>query len=141
MHYSQLSPHQTEPSHDLERSEEAKIAGEIARHLIDYSEATSKPRTTHFIRKLNALASIKPEGEVFWVVCAMLTGDLSEITKSYQEIGKSMGKSKQGHQQRLEMITLALEIHFPELAKAVIELRHLTAEVHHKPTTKHEDPI
>jgi hypothetical protein len=64
----------------------------------------------------------------------MLTGDLSEITKSYQEIGKSMGKSKQGHQQRLEMITLALEIHFPELAKAVIELRHLTAEVHHKPT-------
>lgn len=130
MRLTQLTPNHHEIAHEVERSEEAAIAGEIARRLIDLKEATSKCKTTAFIRKLNALASIEPQGEVFWVVVSMLTGDLSEITKSYKEIGLEMGKSKQGHQQRLEKVTLALERHFPELAAAIVQLRHITAETH-----------
>lgn len=126
MQTQQLSINTQDRSHDLERSEEAAIVGEMARRLLDIRETSSAHRATSLIAKLHALCLINPEA--FWMVVSLLTGDLSEITRSYEELGAERGRSKQGQQQAIERVLFALNRHFPELAKAVIELRHITAE-------------
>lgn len=126
MHTQQLTPNTLDRSHELERSEEAAIAGEIARRFLEMREATSAYRATMLITKLHALSQIHPEA--LWLVLHLLTGDLSEITRSYADMGKERGRTKQAEEQERSRALDGIERHFPSLAKAVIELRHITSE-------------
>ena len=125
MHTQQLSPHQVEPSHTVERSEEAAIAGETARHLLDMAEATSRERTFIFISKLYAIGHL--DREALWVVLSLMTGDLTAVTQSYEETAKGRALDKQAVQQQMERVIISIRKHYPKLAKAIIELRHITA--------------
>ncbi len=127
MHTQQLTVNQQDRSHEVERSEEAAIAGEIARRLLDMRDCSGAHRATALISKLHALSIINPAA--FWLVISLMTGDLSEITRSYQDIGKEQGRKKQAVQQEIERVLSALRTHFPKLAIALIELRHITAEI------------
>lgn len=127
MHTQQLTVNQQDSRGDVERSEEASIWGEIARRLLDAKEATSAHRASVMLSKLHALSLIHPEA--LWMVVSLLTGDLSEITKSYTEMGKEHARSKQGEEQARARALLGIQKHFPHLAKAIIELRHITAEI------------
>lgn len=126
MHTQQLTVNQQDRSHEVERSDEAAIAGEIARRFLDLKEATSGHRAASLISKMHALSLVHPEA--LWIVMALLTGDLSEVTRSYSDMGKEHGKSKQAIEQERSRALVAIERHFPKLAKAVIELRHITSE-------------
>lgn len=126
MHTQQLTVNTQDRSHEIERSEEAAIAGEIARRFLEMREATSGYRAVMLISKLHALSQIHPEA--LWLVMSLLTGDLNEITRSYADMGKERGKSKQGVEQERSRALEGIERHFPGLAHAVIELRHITSE-------------
>lgn len=126
MHTQILTVNTQERSHELERSTEAAIAGEIASRFIELKELSSAYRATMLISKMHALAQIHPEA--LWVVMSLLTGDLTQITRSYSDMGKDHARSKQGEEQARSRALDAIHRHFPELAKAVIELRHITSE-------------
>jgi ribosomal protein L18E len=127
MHTQILTVNTQERSRAIDRSEEAAIWGEIARRLMDAKEATSGHRASVMISKLHALSLIHPEA--LWLVVSLLTGDLSEITKSYAEMGREHAKSKQAIEQERSRALAGIQRHFPQLAKAVIQLRHITAEI------------
>lgn len=127
MHTQQLTVNQQDRPHEIERSEEAAICGEIARRFLDLKETTSGYRASAFITKLHALALVHPEA--LWIVMSLLTGDLTEITRSYSDMGKDHGRSKQGEEQARARALEAINKHFPNLAQAVIELRHITSQV------------
>lgn len=127
MHTQQLSPHQVEPSHAVERSEEAAIAGEIARRLLDMAETSSRERVIMFISKLYAIQHL--DREALWVVLSLMTGDLSAVTESYQAAGKKRGLDKQAMQQQMERVIVSIRKHYPHLATAIVHLRHVTAKM------------
>ncbi len=109
----------------LERAEESAIAGEIARHLLEFAETTSRTRCTTLIQKLGTLAAIDPPALFFTL--RLLSGDLSEITRSYSELGKETGRKKQAVQQELERSLAKIRLYFPELEQALVSLRQITA--------------
>lgn len=131
MHTQQLTDNTQDRSHEIERSSEAAIWAEIARRMIEAKEATSGHRACLMISKLHALTLIHPEA--VWLVISLLTGDLTEITKSYSEMGKEHGRSKQGEEQSRARALAAIQLHFPKLAQAVIELRHITSQIGEPP--------
>lgn len=116
---------------ETERSQEAAIVGEIARHLLELRETYSASKTSQLIHKFAAIHAVEPAA--LWVVLRLLTGDLNEITRSYADIGKENHRTKQAIQQELERVISALELHWPHLAKAIIQLRNITAD--HTKTT------
>lgn len=120
-----LNPNLADTSHAIERSEEAAICGEIARHLLDLRESTSAHRALAFISKLYAISSVEPAA--FWLVVRIMSGDMSELTRSYSELGKQRGCSKQGAQQLDERVLRALHGHFPEIERAIVEMRGIRA--------------
>ncbi len=126
MHTQQLTVNTQDRSHEVERSDEAAIAGEIATRFLELKEATSAHRAATLISKLHALALIHPEA--LWLVMSLLTGDLAQITRSYSDMGKERGMSKQAIEQSRSRAIEAINRHFPKLAVAVIELRHITSQ-------------
>lgn len=136
MHTQQLTTNQLDRSHEVERSTEAAIWGEIARHLLDAKEATSAARASAMLSKLHALSLIHPEA--LWMVVSLLTGDLSEITRSYTEMGKEHARTKQAEEQSRARALEGIQRHFPQLAQALIELRHITSQIGPKVTVKVE---
>lgn len=135
MHTQQLTANTQDRPHEIERSEEAAIAGEIARRFIELKEASSAHRATMLISKMHALSQVHPEA--LWLVMSLLTGDMSEITRSYADMGKEHAKTKQAVEQERSRAMIGIQRHFPHLAKAVIELRHITSRI--EPETQEND--
>jgi predicted component of type VI protein secretion system len=127
MHTQILTVNTQDRPHEVERSEEAAIAGEIARRFIELREASSAHRATMLISKMHALSQVHPEA--LWLVMSLLTGDLTEITRSYADMGKAHAKSKQAVEQERSRALEGIQRHFPGLAKAVIDLRHITSQI------------
>lgn len=120
-----LNPNMPDTSHGIERSEEAAICGEIARHILDLAECTSQSRAISFVKKLSALH--QADKDAFWFVLRILTGDMSELTKSFSELGKAHATSKQDQQQKNERAMAAIHLHFPHIERALVEMRGITA--------------
>lgn len=127
MHTQILTANTQERSREIERSEEAAIAGEIARRFLELREASSGHRASMLIARMHALHQVHPEA--LWLVLSLLTGDMSEITRSYADMGREHGKSKQGVEQERSRAMEGINRHFPQLAQAVVELRHITSQV------------
>lgn len=130
MHTQQLTLNHQQPSTAIERSSEAAIASEIAAHFLQYRDDISARRALSLLRKLNSVAQLNHES--FWLVCSLLSGDLSEITRSYENIGQQRFRSKQAVQQGSERAIDDITPHFPQLAQAIIELRSITAVIPHQ---------
>lgn len=127
MQTQQLTVNHQAPSPELERSGEAAIWSEIAARLLELRQISSAHRASLMLSKLHALSVIHPEA--LWLVVALLTGDLSEITKSYTEMGKEHARTKQAEEQARSRAIEGIQRHFPHLATAIIELRHITSQI------------
>lgn len=122
-----LSPKLSDAAHEIERTEEAAIVGEIAVHIIEYRDKTSASRAVSLIQKLYAIQSLNKDA--FWIVLHLLTGDLAAITDSYSEQAAREALDKQAIQQRMERALKVLELHYPDLCATIIQLRHITAKI------------
>ncbi len=127
MHTQQLTVNQQDSRGDVERSEEAAIIAEIAARFLELKQVTSAHRAATLITKMHALKLC--HHEALWIVMSLLTGDLTEITRSYSDMGAEHGRTKQGEEQSRARAIEAINIHFPTLAQAVIELRHITSQI------------
>lgn len=109
------------------RSEEAAIHAEIATRIIELRELVGALRAVGFFEKMIAIWKVEPAA--FWVVVRLMTGDLSEITKSYTMQGKEAGRSKQATQQELERVIMAIRPHYPKLSEAIVQIRSISAKL------------
>ena len=127
MHTQQLTTNTQDVSHEVERSEEAALVAEIASRFMELKQVTSAHRASTLISKMHALSLVHPEA--LWLVMSLLTGDLSEVTRSYSDMGKEHARTKQAEEQSRARALDGINQHFPQLAKAVIELRHITSQI------------
>lgn len=121
---SHLAAHEAE---NAERTEETAIEGEIAARLLELREKTSASRAAEFVTKLAALHQIRHTA--FWTVVEIMSGDLSAITTSYSEQGKTRGIAKQAVQQELERTLAAIGTSYPDVAQTIIRIRCITADI------------
>ncbi len=130
-----LSPNLSQRRVVTERSQHTVLYSEICSRLLEDMEAgEDETRAFAFIAKLYAIGTIDPEA--FRMVIALTTGDLSQITYTYSQLGKARHRSKQAQQQCTERVIRALKLHFPHLANVIVEIRHITAEIN--PAKPHE---
>ena len=125
MKFAQLPNQVPDEHHGIERSEEAAIEGEIARPLLDLAEVSSHSRAAEFVGKLHAIHLCEPAA--LWAVLRILSGNLDELTRSYEDIGHEQHRSKQAVQQEWERVLRALHAHFPRVEKVLVELRSIKA--------------
>ncbi len=119
--------------HGESRGEEAAIHAEIAERVLELRELVGPMRTIGFFEKTLTIFKCKPAGPAaYWALMHLLTGDLSEITRSYTEQGKEGARSKQAVQQEMERIIITIRPHFAELAAAITQLRSISAKLNGK---------
>lgn len=118
-----LAAHDAEPA---ERTEETAIESEIAARLLELREKFSGHRATAFLTKLVCVWTAYPPA--LWVVLRIMSGDLSEVTRSYSEQGKAHAKSKQAEQQEVERIMAVIQSHYPLVASEIVKIKSITAE-------------
>lgn len=127
MHTQQLNVNQLDYRPEIEHSKKAVLLAEIAERLKELSEEESRHYVHTVISKLYNLACMNHES--LWMTVDLLTGNMDAITRSYFLLGQERGRSKQGHQQAVERVLLALRLHYPQMEQAFIQLRHITAEI------------
>ena len=106
------------------------LSAEICARLVEWSTLESEHRVELFLSRLVTLKRDYPQA--LWIVLHIMSGDVSEITRSYSSIGKDKGRSKQAVQQEFERSLAAIRIHFPEVADAIIQLRGISAKIESK---------
>jgi hypothetical protein len=126
MRTTELNPNMADSGRERTASEESKVVGAICANIIDHSEVASKARAQMLISKLGLIA--REDHFAFWLVVRVMSGDLSEITRSYSELGKMDGRSKQAFQQNMERSLAIMDRNFPQLANAIASLRCVSAE-------------
>ena len=107
--------------------EVAALCAEVAARLVEWSTLESEHRVEVFMSRLVTLK--RDYAPAFWIVLRIMSGDLNEVTRSYSNIGKDKGRSKQAVQQEFERSITAIRIHFPELAESIIKLRGISASI------------
>jgi hypothetical protein len=123
-----LAAHDAEPA---ERTEETAIQSEIAARLLELQDRYSGSRATAFLTKLVCVWQAYPPA--LWVTLRIMSGDLSEVTRSYSDQGKTHGKSKQAEQQEMERILNVIENHYPSAAREIIKIKTITADLGNRP--------
>lgn len=115
---------------DGERDHEAAIHAEIASRVLELRELCGPDRTVRFFQKMLVIFGCEPAGPAaFWVLQRLLSGDLTEITRSYTEQGKQDNRTKQATQQELERVLNLLAHHYPKLKEQIIKIRHVSANL------------
>ncbi len=122
MRTQQLTPNLRDEPRTIERAEDAAIAGEIARRLLDMAEVRGRTRTVEFMQKLVSVHLCYPPA--LWIMLPVMTGDLSEITKTFDERGRDTARSRQAAEQEMDRAITSLTLHFPPLAEAIQSLRN-----------------
>lgn len=126
MRTTELTPNIVDTRQSIERTEESAITGEVAAHLIDLATHSSKTKVIQWIIKLSNIA--KEEPAAFWILINIWSGDLHELTRSYAEQGKRDSRSKQACQQEMERALRVIHRLYPEVAKAIQDMRCITAK-------------
>ena len=112
-----------------ERSERAGIVGEICERLQEWSELDSRSRVHSWLCRLATLGGDAESTEALWMYLRISTGDLSQVSASFSELGATHHRSKQAEQQETERALRVIQRHFPELAHELQELtRHFASD-------------
>lgn len=120
-----LTPNMDFAQPELTRSDEAVIVGEICERLIEWSDDKGRRRVYSWLSRVATLAGDPESTEALWLFLRIHTGDLSEITASFSELGAIHHRSKQAQQQETERAMRVIIRHFPEVAKQLESLKHL----------------
>ncbi len=130
-----LSPNLSRKETVLDRSEDAVLLSEAAARFMELmTKEGSETKAFGWIARMYAIGTLDPEA--FRMVMALSTGDLSQITYTYSQLGKTRHRSKQAQQQATERVIRVLNSHFPQLAKVIVEIKHITAQI--EPGKPHE---
>lgn len=107
-----------------ERSEEALIIGEICERITELAEMSSstRARTAKWLMRVAALFADRESTDAGWLYLRLSTGDLSQLTSSFSEMGGARHRTKQAEQQEQERALKVIARHFPELQSAIVEL-------------------
>lgn len=112
-----------------ERSERAAIVGEICERLIEWRDMDGRERVHSWLSRLSTLGGDHDSKDALWLYLRLATGDLSQLTMSFSELGLKHHDTKQAEQQEHEKAVAVIARHFPELAKELQFLtRHFAAE-------------
>lgn len=106
-----------------DRSERATLVGEISERLIEWRQIDGPKRVHSWLSRLATLGGDAESKDALWLYLRMSTGDLSQLTASFTELGAQSHCTKQAKQQEHERALRVIARHFPELAR---ELQQLT---------------
>jgi hypothetical protein len=127
MRTTELTPNIPDKPTHQERTPGAAIVGEMAERMIEAGDVLGREKAGLLIVRIGQIWIDDPRA--MWLVLSLLTGNLSEITRSYTQQGKTGDRrSKQAVQQELEVLLASIQKRFPELAKAIADLRCVKAE-------------
>jgi hypothetical protein len=112
------------------QSEAALIQAEIASRILEMSELISRDRVVHWLSSLCTLAADRESREAFWLYLRIATGDLGELTRSYESKGESRCCTKQGEQQEHERAMAVIRKHLPAVGEAIRQLELKTGAAH-----------
>lgn len=126
MNFVPLQPNlTTNPWAEMERPKRAELGGEIAARLVEWSEMDGRRRVHRWLTQLATMGGDPESTEALWLYLRLSTGDLSQLTTSFRELGKKRRRSKQAEQQETERALKVITRHFPELAGAINDLKKL----------------
>lgn len=117
-----LSPHlstDASPWSQSARSESVAILGEISERLLEWAEHDGRHRVSSWLMRVSTLASDPDSVDAVWLYLRLSTGDLSQLTASFSELGEARHRSKQAQAQEHTRALKAIARHFPELAEAI----------------------
>jgi hypothetical protein len=105
-----------------DRSERAAIMGEICERLVEWSEMRSRREVHSWLCRLATIGGDADSSEALWLYLRISSGDLSQLTASFSELGAVRHRTKQAEQQEMERAVAVIQRHFPELAAALQSL-------------------
>ena len=117
-----------------QHTEHACIVAEICSRLIEWrSLHVSESPPTKWLLRISLLAQDNPDA--LWLYLALQSGDLSALTKTYQEQANEKHLARQDIHQRHTRALKAMTLHFPELKDTITDLHYLfrPARGKHKP--------
>lgn len=100
---------------------------ELIQHLAELRETIGEREAALFYKKARVVWTLYPPA--FFMLMHLMTGNLSEVTTSYTQIGKADCRTKQAVQQEWERILSTIKPHYPELAEALIHIRSISAKL------------
>ena len=110
-----------------QRTEASAIQAELAVRILELRKSMGDRHVSQTLEKWRIIWTLYPPA--FWVLMHLMTGDLSEITASYTDLGKLDAKTKQAVQQEWECVLKAIAPHYPLLSDAIIQLRVISAKL------------
>jgi hypothetical protein len=105
-----------------DRSDRAAIMGEICERLVEWSEMRSRREVHSWLCRLATIGGDADSSEALWLYLRISSGDLSQLTASFSELGAVRHRTKQAEQQEMERAVAVIQRHFPELAAALQSL-------------------
>ena len=117
-----LSPHlatTASPWSQSPRSESIAILGEVSERLIEWAEHEGRHRVSSWLMRVSTLASDPESVDAVWLYLRLSTGDLSQLTASFSELGEARHRTKQAQAQEHSRALKVIARHFPELREAI----------------------
>lgn len=109
------------PTH---RPEEAAIVAEICARLIEWrSLHLIESAPFNWIQRISSLALDHPDA--FWLYISLQSGDLSALTKTYQEQAQERCLDRQSLHERHQSAVHTMSLHFPELQHVIKDLHSI----------------
>ena len=120
-----LPPNKELPSlfSPVTRPPEVAIAAEISARLMEWHNTHSATSPYLWLQRLALLASDSPDA--LWIYLAIQSGDLSALTKTYQEQATELGLDRQSIHERHQAALLTMSLHFPELQSVIKQLNNI----------------
>lgn len=107
---------------EVQRSKRAELMGEICERLIEWAELENRETVHRWLTRIATLGGDPESQDAIWLYLRIGTGDLSQLTASFTELGSQRKKTKQAQQQEDERARLVIARHFPELHRALADL-------------------
>jgi len=107
---------------EVQRSKRAELMGEICERLIEWAELESRETVHRWITRIATLSGDPESREAVWLYLRIGTGDLSQLTASFSELGAQHTMTKQAQQQEDERARRVIGRHFPEVHRALADL-------------------
>ncbi len=106
------------------RPEEAAIVAEICARLIEWrSLHLIESPPFNWIQRIASLGLDHPDA--LWLYLHLQSGDLSALTKTYQEQATEKGLDRQSLHERHQSALHIMALHFPELQQVISSLHHI----------------
>jgi hypothetical protein len=108
-------------------TEEHAIICEICERLVEWSEITTREHVRSWLSRIATMAGDSECPNAVWLYLRLSTGDLSQLTASFAELGSARHMSKQAEQQESERAMRVIVRQLPHLADAMRELQRAVA--------------